>query len=92
MYVDGTHIDSKGHIEVCPVSFTTSLFSEKVRGHHKAWRLLGYVPDLDRGRSSAMNTHANKLAVGGCTTHNFHSVMDVILKGMAVGQAGNDFD
>ena len=86
----GTHIDGKGCIEVCPISFTTSLFSEKVRGDHKAWRLLGYVPDLDRGRSSAMNKHANRLAVGGRTTRNFHNVMDVILKGMAVGQAGND--
>ena len=29
---------------------------------------------------------------GGRTTHNFHSaVMDVILKGMTVGQAGNDW-
>ena len=91
LYVDGTHIDGKGCIEVRPVSFTTSLFSEKVRGDHKAWRLLGYVPDLDRGQSSAMNKHANRLAVGGCTTRNFHNVMDVILKGtMAVGQAGND--
>jgi hypothetical protein len=91
MYLDGTHIDSRGHIEICPVSFTTSLFSEKVRRDHKAWRLLGYVPDLNRGRSSAMNDHDNRSsAVGGRTTRNFHSIMDVILKGMAVGQAGND--
>ena len=45
MYLDGTAIDSKDHIEVCPVSFTTSLFSEKVRRDRNAWRLLGYVPD-----------------------------------------------
>ena len=31
MFLDGTAIDSKGHIEVCPVSFITSLFTEKVR-------------------------------------------------------------
>jgi hypothetical protein len=37
-----------------------------------------------------MNEHANRLAVGGCTTRNFHSVMDVILKSMAVGLADND--
>ena len=29
MYLDGTIIDSKGHINICPVSFTTSLFSKK---------------------------------------------------------------
>ena len=92
LYLDGTAIDSKGHIEVCPVSFTTSLFSEKVRRDSKAWRLLGFVPDLNRGRSTAMNSHANsrKGMAPGRTTRNFHHVMDVILKGMAVGQAGND--
>jgi hypothetical protein len=52
MYLDGTAIDSKGHIEICPVSFTTSLFTEKARRDVKAWCLMGYVPDLkNRGRS-----------------------------------------
>jgi hypothetical protein len=32
VYLDGTAIDSKAHIEVCPVSFTTSLFLDKVLG------------------------------------------------------------
>lgn len=92
LYLDGTAIDSKGHIEVCPVSFTTSLFSEKVRRDSKAWRLLAFVPDLNRGRSSAMNEDANnrKGMEAGRTTRNFHSVMDAIFKGMAIGQAGND--
>ena len=92
LYLDGTAIDSKGHIELCPVSFTTSLFSEKVRRHSKAWRLLGFVPDLNRERSAAMNSHANsrKSMAAGRTTRNFHSVMDSISKGMAIAQAGND--
>ena len=92
LYLDGTAIDSKGHIEVCPVSFTTSLFSEKVRRDSKAWRLLGYVPDLNRGRSSAMNEDVNnrKSTVPGRTTRNFHKVMDVIFKGMGIAQRGDD--
>ena len=92
LYLDGTAIDSKGHIEVCPVSFTTSLFSEKVRRDSKAWRVLGYVPDLNRGRSSAMNNHANSRLVGerGRTTRNFHKVMDVIFKGWVQSQNGDD--
>jgi hypothetical protein len=60
MYLDGTAIDSKGHIEICPVSFTTSLFNEKARRDVKAWRLMGYVPDLNRGRSGAMNSRKCK--------------------------------
>ena len=44
MYLDGTAIDSKGHIEICPVSFTTYLFREKSRRDGNFWRLFGYVP------------------------------------------------
>jgi hypothetical protein len=91
MYLDGTAIDSKGHIEICPVSFTTSLFTEKARRDVRAWRLLGYVPDLNRGRSGAMNSFANASSEDkGRTTRNFHKVMDVMMAGWAKGQAGLD--
>ncbi|KAI2501411.1 hypothetical protein MHU86_13078 [Fragilaria crotonensis] len=90
LYIDGTAIDSKGHVEVCPVSFTTSLFTEKLRRKSTSWRVLGYVPDLNRGRSSAMNSQANNAQSKGRTTRNFHAVMDVILNGMSKAQAGND--
>jgi hypothetical protein len=93
VYLDGSAIDSKGHIEVCPVSFTTAFFLEKVHRYSMAWHLLGFVPDLNRDRLlSAISSHANSCesAVAGRTTRNFHSIMDVIFKGMAKGQVGND--
>ena len=90
MFLDGTAIDSKGHIELCPVSFTTSLFIEPVRRDVLAWRVLGYVPDLNRRRSNAMNASSNKRNQKGRTTRNFHSVMDVILQGMVTAQSGTD--
>ena len=90
LYLDGTAIDGKGHVEVCPVSFTTSLFTEKLRRDSASWRVLGYVPDLNRGRSSAMNSQANGAQSKGRTTRNFHAVMDVILHGMSKAQAGDD--
>ena len=90
LYLDGTAIDGKGHVEVCPVSFTTSLFTEKLRRDSTSWRVLGYVPDLNRGRSSAMNSQANTVHAKGRTTRNFHAVMDVILHGMSKAQAGGD--
>ena len=83
-------VDSMGHIELCPVPFTTSLFTEKVRRDSDAWRLLGYFPDLNRGRSAEMKSHANNTHAKGRTTRNFHKVMDVLLKGMTEGQAGKD--
>ena len=92
LYLDGTAIDSKGHIEICPVSFTTSLFTEKVRRDSGAWRVLGYVPDLNRGRSGAMNQFANSTSEEGKgrTTRNFHKVMDAMMRGMVEAQAGKD--
>ena len=90
MYLDGTTIDSKGHINICPVSFTTSLFSEKARRDVKFWRPLGYVPDLNRKRSGAMNNF-DRIGEGkGRTTRNFHKVMDTLMAGLAKAQAGLD--
>ena len=90
MYLDGTVIDSKGHIDICPVSFTTSLFSEKARRDVKFWRLLGYCPDLHRGRSGAMNSF-DRIGEGkGRITRNFHQVMDTLMAGLAKAQAGLD--
>ncbi len=91
MYLDGTAIDSRGHIKICPVSFTTSLFSKKACCDVNFWRMLGYVPDLNRGRSGAMTSVANAgTEEKGHTTRNFHKVMDIMMAGWAKGQAGLD--
>ena len=40
LYLDGTAIDSRGHIEICPVSFTTSFLRRKhvaMRRHGDCW-------------------------------------------------------
>ena len=38
LYIDGsTAIDGKGHVEVCPVSFMTSIFTEKLRRKSTSW-------------------------------------------------------
>ena len=74
------------------ILFTTSLFTEKVRRDSGAWRVLGYVPDLNRGRSGAMNQFANSTSEEGKgrTTRNFHKVMDAMMRGMVEAQAGKD--
>ncbi len=93
MHLDGTVVDSKGHIDICPMSFTTSLFNEKVGRDVKAWRLLGCVPDLNSGRSGAMNSVANASSEEkGWTTRNFHMVMDVMMAGWVKCQAGSSDD
>ena len=90
LYLDATAIDGKGRLEVCPVSFTCSLFTEEVRRSVTAWRMLGYVPDLNRLRSNAMNAHANNAFPKGRTTRNLHKMLDAILGGMSHAQQGKD--
>ena len=69
----------------------TSLFTEEVRRDNGAWCVLDYVPDLNRGRSGAMNHFANSTSEGkGRTTHNFHKVMNAMMRGMVKAQAGKD--
>jgi hypothetical protein len=70
----------------------SSLFTEEVRRDIGAWRVLGDVPDLNRGRSGAMNQLTNSTSEEGKgrTTRNFHKVMDAIMRGMVEVQAGKD--
>jgi hypothetical protein len=91
LYLDGTAIDGKGHVEVCPVSFTTSLFTEKLRRDSTSCVYSAMFPTwLNRGQSSAMNSQAKTVHAKGSTTHNFHAVLDVILHGMSKAQAGGN--
>ena len=47
LFIDKTHIDGKGKHTLEPVMFTTTLFKRSRRNQHKAWRPLGYIPNLD---------------------------------------------
>ena len=41
MYTDRTHIDTKGRLTCCPLTFSTSLFTAKCRRDPAFWRELG---------------------------------------------------
>jgi hypothetical protein len=92
LYLDGSAIDSKVHKEICSVWFTTSLFTEEVRRVSGAWRVLDYVPYLNRERSGATNQLANSTSDKGKVLKRryFHKVMDAMMKGMVEAQAGKD--
>ena len=49
LIVDGkTHVDTKGKLTVEPLLFTLGIFKRCYRNNARAWRLLGYVPTLDK--------------------------------------------
>ena len=45
LFIDKTHIDSKGRFTLEPVSFTLGIFTKEFRSKSKAWHTLGYIPN-----------------------------------------------
>ena len=48
LFIDKTHLDVKGKHTLEPVMFTLGIFNRAFRNQHKAWRPLGYLPNLDQ--------------------------------------------
>ena len=47
LFIDRTHLDSKGKHTVEPVLFTLGIFNQEFRNTDAAWRTIGYLPNLD---------------------------------------------
>ena len=48
LFGDKTHIDTNGKLTVEPYLFTLGIFKRSYRNQARAWRPLGYVPNIDR--------------------------------------------
>ena len=70
---------------VCPLIFTSSLYTEKARKHHSMWRQLGYMYDIHL-KSSAENTRSQR----GHGAINSHRQLGVLLDGLRKLQQGED--
>jgi hypothetical protein len=58
-YIDKLATGRHGHLSLEPVYFTLSIFNQKTRNRPKAWRPLGYIPNIGI-MSKAKSTHAMK--------------------------------
>jgi len=71
-----------------PVTWTLSIFRQELRHLAKAWRVLGYMPDLE------LSSSAKKKVISGCTAgkgrsvRNYHNCLDVILHSLKSVQPG----
>ena len=45
LFIDKTHTDVKGNKTLEPVCMTLGIFNRRVRNTHKAWTVLGYIPN-----------------------------------------------
>ena len=47
IFIDGTPIDTYGNLKLEAIMFTLGIFNRTTRNKSRAWRLLGYVPNLE---------------------------------------------
>ena len=48
LFIDGVSIDSIGRMSLEPISFTLGWLSKKRRNMKGSWRVLGYIPDIEK--------------------------------------------
>jgi Plavaka transposase len=47
LFIDKTHTDTKGSLTLEPVCLTLGIFNKTTRNKEEAWRIIGFIPNLD---------------------------------------------
>ena len=75
-FIDGVAIDSMGRKSLEPVSFTLGIFNQTTRNRVPAWRVLGYVPNVEKTTTIQYSKMKN-----GSTywkKHHYHQMLQCI--------------
>ena len=78
MYVDKTGTDQYCRYPLEPLIFTFANIKRELRNHPRAWRALGYIPDLET-KSAAEKTYLRGKEKG-ITCDNYHQCLAMLLK------------
>ena len=85
-YIDKTGTDVNQRNKLEPFSFTLSILNRSCRFTSKAWRVLGFIPDLEH-KSSAAITHGHSGPIGkGRATRNYHQCLSQMLSSLSHNQ------
>ena len=81
LFIDGVAIDSIGRMSLEPISFTLGWLSKKARNMKGSWRVLGYIPDVEKTLNidykSEFGTNKNVIK-----KIHYHQMIDSILSGL----------
>jgi hypothetical protein len=91
LYVDKTGTDVMQRYGLEPVLFTTSVISLHKRQSNRAWRPLGFVPDLCARSSAVKEVAAQNDNSKGRSHRDYHRCMEVILKSLVEAQRDGVF-
>ena len=91
LYIDGVSIDQLGRKSIEPVAFTLGIFNRKTRHSSSAWRVLGYIPDIEK------TTHLNhkdlskevQLEDRNLKKLHYHQMLQCILSDVHIIQQSN---
>lgn len=79
-YVDKTGYTLNQRFSLEPFIMTTAIIRKFLRNHPKAWRPVGFIPDLE-SKSSAEKSYINSRNKGA-TAQAYHMALECILEGM----------
>ena len=80
LYIDGVSIDSVGRKSLEPISYTLGLFKRRIRNNISAWRLLGYIPNVEKTTEIDYGSFGNKKGKFLKKIH-YHEIINEILFG-----------
>ena len=86
IYVDKTGTDANQRHSLEPVLFTLGIFKREIRNQARAWRILGFVPDLELKSSAVKTVARSKMANKGVGTRNYHACLRVVLDSLIKAQ------
>jgi hypothetical protein len=78
LYSDKTHTDQRGNLCQEPVLFTLGIFNKHTRQLPRAWRPLGFVPNIQIHNQSIKSTQK---------IDDYHCCLDIILAGLEKAQS-----
>jgi Plavaka transposase len=81
LFIDKTHTDAKGNLTLEPVCITLGIFNQKTRNKEEAWRIIGFIPNLDGVSKKILNSDEKH--------SDYHSLLNVVLAPLAVLQTYN---
>ena len=81
LYIDGVSIDSGGRKSLEPIAYTLGIFKRHIRNTISAWRLLGYIPNVEKTTSLDYYSFGNKKG-NMLKKHHYHDMIRVILSSL----------
>jgi hypothetical protein len=80
LYMDKTGTNANQRHSLEPVLFTLGVFSRKLRNQTRAWRILGFIPDLQLTSSAVKKSARSRLMGKGIGERNYHTCLRVVLQ------------